>query len=216
MSAAFWAEWYGQPGDALLYAAGAAIAPYPPVVPVVRRYSFGSFAVSREANLSGGVIKFLHSDYSNALSMTLEYEYLTQLEMLSIRDHYRNQDGSMVPFLLPAEIWAGHSSVDNIVPAGTRWRYQEPPEEEHLSGGLVNVSVALMTADNWLPSPEPATGLDLAVSVLWNPGAATQTGEIDLVVNVVWAAGAATGTAADDDGFAASLFWNEDQYTTWR
>jgi hypothetical protein len=76
--------------------------------------------------------------------------------------------------------------------------------------------VALMTADNWLPSPEPATGLDLAVSVLWNPGAATQTGEIDLVVNVVWAAGAATGTAADDDGFAASLFWNEDQYTTWR
>ncbi|MFN9916663.1 MAG: hypothetical protein ACK53L_29005, partial [Pirellulaceae bacterium] len=68
----------------------------------------------------------------------------------------------------------------------------------------------------WLPSIEPLPGFELGVNVIWNPGAATQTGEIDLVVNVAWVAGAATGAAADDDGFAASLFWNEDQYTTWR
>lgn len=216
MSNAFWAEWYGQPGDALLYAGGATVAQYPSLVPARRSYDVGNYAVTRQENLGGGAIKFLHSDYSHGLGMTLEYEYLTQVEMIRIRDHYRSQDGSMVPFLLPDEIWAGHSSVVNIVPAGTRWRYQEPPEEQHLRGGLVNVSVALMTADNWLPSPEPAAGLDLAVSAVWLPGAATQTGPLILTVAVSWAAGAATVGSDSDDGFAASLFWSEDLYATWR
>jgi hypothetical protein len=96
-----------------------------------------------------------------------------------------------------------------------RWRYQEPPEEAQKSGGYVDTTVSLVTDGTWLPSIEPLPGFELGVNVIWIAGAATQTGEIDLVVNVVWAAGAATG-GTDDDGFAASLFWNEDQYTTWR
>ena len=218
MSTAFWAEWYGQPGDVLLYDDGAQSIPYPAVVPARRRYNLGNYAMTREDNLSGGAIKFLHSDYSHALGMTLEYQYLTQLEMRSIRDHYRSQDGTMVPFVLPDEIWAGHSSVTNLVPVGTCWRYQGPPVEDQLSGGLVNVSVPLRTADNWLPTPEPAAGLDLVVSALWLPGAATQVSTMNVTVTATWAPGAATaaGGGGDEAGFESYLYWSEDLYTIWR
>jgi hypothetical protein len=213
--ATFWEEWDWQPQEPFLYGA-VTTASYPTLTPTGRSYSMGRFAVSREVGFGGGQVKFLHSSRVSNLTMELSYENLTQAEMASIRDHYRGQQGSFVSFLLPAEIWAGQSSVSNIVPAGMRWRYQEPPEEAQKSGGYVDTTVSLVTDGTWLPSIEPLPGFELGVNVIWIAGAATQTGEIDLVVNVVWAAGAATGTAADDDGFAASLFWNEDQYTTWR
>lgn len=214
-SGAFWAEWDWQ--DDLLPYSGASAASYPAITPVRRRYNLGTFSVSRESNFSGGYVKFLHSDFSSSLLMTLEYESLQQPEIAAIRDHYRGQDGSMIPFLLPDEIWAGHSSTSNLVPAGTRWRYQRAPSEQQNSAGYVSASIELITADNWLPSPEPLDGFDLAVSVIWSPGAATQTGPMSLAVVVSWSPGAATATGADvDDGFAGSLFWSEDLFTSWR
>lgn len=211
----FWEDWDWQAEEPFLYGA-VATAAYPPLTPVGRSYSMGRFAVSREVGFGGGQVKFLHSDRVSGLTMTLTYENLTQAEMASIRDHYRSQQGSFLNFLLPAEVWAGQSSVANIVPAGMRWKYQEPPEETQKRGGYVDTSVALVTDNTWLPSIEPLAGFDLGINAIWNPGAATQTGAINLTVAVSWAAGAATGGSDSDDGFAASLFWSEDLYTSWR
>ena len=214
-SGSFWSEWSGQPDDILPYS-GASTATYPPIKPVGRSYSFGEFAVSRESNLSGNTIKFLHSDYSHALVMTLEYKSLTQSEIARIRDHYRGQDGTTIPFLLPAEIWAGHTASTNLVPTGTRWRYQDAPAEQHEPGGYVNASIALLTADNWLPSPSPAVGIDLAISVLWSPGAATIATGSALIITASLTAGAASGNVDEDAGFAGHLYWTQDLYTDWR
>jgi hypothetical protein len=211
----FWEDWDWQAEEPFLYGA-VATAAYPPLTPSGRSYSMGRFAVSREVGFGGGQVKFLHSDRVSGLTMELNYENLTQAEMASIRDHYRGQQGSFVSFLLPAEVWAGQSNVANIVPAGMRWKYQGPPEETQKRGGYVDTSVALVTDGTWLPSIEPLAGFDLGINAIWSPGVATQTSPLSLTVVVSWTAGAATGGTDEDDGFAASLFWSEDLYASWR
>jgi hypothetical protein len=122
------------------------MATFPALPPVGRSYSFGRFPLTTQSGLGGNQIKFLHSDEKSGVAMTLTYENLTQTEMASIRDHYRGQDGTFVAFLLPDQIWAGHSSVSNIVPAGTGWRYVSPPEETQKTGGYVDATVSLVAA----------------------------------------------------------------------
>jgi hypothetical protein len=80
----------------------------------------------------------------------------------------------------------------------------------------VDTSVALVTDNTWLPSIEPLAGFDLGINAIWSPGVATQTSPLSLTVVVSWTAGAATGDSDSDDGFAASLFWSEDLYASWR
>lgn len=212
----FWQDWDWQGAEPFLYGA-VTTAAYPALKPVSRTYNMGQFAVSREIGFGGGQVKFLHGDYVSGLTMSLTYENLTQAEMASIRDHYRGQQGTVINFLLPADIWAGQSSVINIVPAGMRWKYSSPPEEAQKAGGYVDSKVELITDATWLPSIEPVAGFDLGINVIWTAGAATQTGEINLVININWTPGAATGAGADDDdGFAANLYWSQDLYTSWR
>ena len=211
----FWEDWDWQSEEPFLYGA-VATAAYPPLTPSGRSYSMGRFAVSREVGFGGGQVKFLHSDRVSGLTMELVYENLTQAEIASIRDHYRSQQGSFLNFLLPAEVWAGQSNVANIVPAGMRWKYQGPPEETQKRGGYVVTSVALVTDNTSLTSMEPLDGFDLGINAIWSPGVATQTSPLSLTVVVSWTDGAATGGTDEDDGFAASLFWSEDLYASWR
>lgn len=111
--------------------------------------------MATESDEAGGSVRFLHGEESIRLTMELTYEGLTRAEATTLRDHYRDQQGAHIDFQLPAVIWAGHSSVDNIVPAGQHWRYGAEPEEDHVTGGtLVNVSITLVTAKC------PSTGFD--------------------------------------------------------
>ncbi|MEI8251272.1 MAG: discoidin domain-containing protein [Synechococcus sp. ELA057] len=128
------------------------MATFPALSPAARSYSMGRFAMTTQAGLGGNQIKFLHSIKKTGVAMTLAYENLTQAEMASIRDHYRGQQGSFVSFLLPSAAWAGQSSVTNIVPSGTRWKYVAPPEETQKSGGLVDVTVSLLVESNFTPA----------------------------------------------------------------
>jgi hypothetical protein len=153
---------------------------FPALPPVGRSYSFGRFPLTRQSGLGGNQIKFLHSQDKSGVAMTLTYENLTQTEMANIRDHYRGRQGTFLCFLLPDDIWAGHSSVSNIVPVGTTWRYVSPPEETQKTAGYVDVTVSLVTeatveqdstSHTTLPSGEvPRTGVGL------NPGGTTFCG----------------------------------------
>jgi hypothetical protein len=140
------------------------MATFPSLTPDGRSYNFGRFAMSKETGLGGSQVKFLHSIRKSGVAMTLTYEGLTQTEMASIREHYRIQQGSVVSFLLPSTAWAGHSSVTNIVPSGTRWKYAAPPEEDQKNGGLVDVTVSLLVESTLVPGtgggifwPDPPT-----------------------------------------------------------
>jgi hypothetical protein len=117
---------------------------FPAIVPSTRRYGFGVFPVTTERGFGGGSVRFRHGTTRYGIELELGYEYLSEAEAQTLRDHYRGQDGGARSFMLPNAIWAGHSSPSNIVPLGTSWVYAAQTEEEHLQGLLFNGSVRLL------------------------------------------------------------------------
>jgi hypothetical protein len=121
------------------------MATFPELEPAARSYDLGAFPLTEQASLSAGTVRFRHGTTATNFSLELEYVYLSDAEATLIRTHYQTQAGSYRSFMLPPIIWKGHSFSGNVFPVGTRWRYAETPEETHLSGGLVNLTVSLVS-----------------------------------------------------------------------
>ena len=119
------------------------MATFPALEPAVRSYDFGLFPLSEEPSISAGIVRFRHGTTATNQELTLSYEYLSDAEATLIRNHFQEQGGGYRSFLLPAIIWAGHSTSTNLAPSNMQWRYIEEPEEEHLKGGYVNITVTL-------------------------------------------------------------------------
>lgn len=121
------------------------MADFPALEPLTRRYNLGALPVTTQ-EYSAASVRFLHGTHPVKFTLELGYSNITQAEAGLLRDHYRSQDGPHIPFDLSVEAWAGHSSLEDIFPAFTQWRYAEAPEETHKSGGLVDVAVRLISA----------------------------------------------------------------------
>lgn len=122
------------------------MASFPALRPAARRYSMGVYPVSEERGFGGGSVRFLHGTTNSGHSLELEFVLLTAAEAKLLRDHYRLQQGGFLPFDLGADAWAGHTSATDLVPSTTLWRYENPPEETHRNGGLVDVTIQLSSA----------------------------------------------------------------------
>ena len=121
------------------------MATFPVLEPATRSYVLGAFPLTEQASLSAGVVRFRHGTAAANFSLQLEYVYLSDAEATEIRNHYQGQGGTYRSFMLPSIIWKGHTFSGNVFPVGTRWRYADTPEETHLSGGLVNVTISLVS-----------------------------------------------------------------------
>lgn len=121
------------------------MASFPALKPATRRYSMGVFPVTEERGFGGGSIRFRHGSTAYGHNLEMGFTALTQAEAKLIRDHYRTQQGGYISFPLSAEAWAGHTSFSDLVPTTTYWRYSAPPEEVHMDGGYVDMSVALLS-----------------------------------------------------------------------
>lgn len=121
------------------------MASFPALLPNSRRYSFGDYPQTNEATTAGSV-RFLHGDTSSRHTLQLSYRNLSQAEARQIRNHYRGQNAGHQLFSLSTAAWAGHSSMTDLVPSSTFWRYAAQPEEISKNGGLVDVTVQLVSA----------------------------------------------------------------------
>lgn len=121
------------------------MADFPALKAASRRYSMGTFPVTTEGD-TGGTVRFLHGTVSSAHSLDLTFPGLSEAEAALIRDHYRTQNGGYIPFALSTQVWAGHTSMTDLVPSTTSWKYARPPEETHYPRGLVDVTVSLRSA----------------------------------------------------------------------
>jgi hypothetical protein len=88
-----------------------------------------------------------------------------------LRDHYRKQQGGCIAFPLSTEAWAGHTSFTDLVPTSTHWRYASQPQEDHLTGGYVNVQLALISVPAVVAAASP--GLTSTVTITLAGGAAS-------------------------------------------
>jgi hypothetical protein len=118
---------------------------FPPLEPFTRRYSFGVFPLTNEAGFPGGGVRFLHGTVSSGHELELGYVYLSETEAGYIRRHYRLNEGGYKSFALSHKAWAGHSSMTDLVPSTTKWRYASPPQETHRKAGLIDVTVNLIS-----------------------------------------------------------------------
>jgi hypothetical protein len=120
------------------------VADFPELEPTGRSYDFGSYAMSETSAYGGGAMRFSHSSTAVGFNLTLIFVDLGEDDLDLIREHYRDQQGGYLSFLLPAIIWQGHSDVEFLAPATERWIYAAPPEEgEARPGGFQDVTVTL-------------------------------------------------------------------------
>lgn len=147
------------------------MATFPALEPATRRYSMGTFPITEERGFGGGSVRFKHGATAYGHNLELGFTALTQAEAKLLRDHYREQQGGYIAFPLSAEAWAGHASFTDLVPTSTHWRYASQPQEDHLSGGYVNVQITLAS----VPAVVPAQmfGLDATVTATLAGGAAS-------------------------------------------
>jgi hypothetical protein len=142
------------------------MATFPALKPATRRYSMGVFPVTEERGFGGGSIRFRHGSTAYGHNLELGFVALTQAQAKLLRDHYREQQGGYRSFPLSSEAWAGHTSFTDLVPANTAWRYAAPPEEEHSSGGYVNVSISMMSIPLIQSANAPGTARSIAISLV--------------------------------------------------
>ena len=118
---------------------------FPALRPAARTYNLGSYPITTKTGFGGGSVRFSHGTTASGHTLELGFEDLLDTEAKLLRDHYRVQQGGYVPFSLSADAWAGHTSFIDLVPLTTLWVYGQPPEETHKSGGLVDVTIQLVS-----------------------------------------------------------------------
>ena len=147
------------------------MATFPALEPATRRYSMGIFPTTEERGFGGGSIRFKHGTTAYSHNLELGFAALTQAQSKLLRDHYREQQGGYIAFPLSTEAWAGHTSFTDLVPTSTHWRYASQPQEEHLTGGYVNVQLTLISVPAVVAAA--SAGLAAAVTITLAGGAAS-------------------------------------------
>ena len=121
------------------------MATFPALTPNSRSLRLGDFPGARHEGVSGVGVSFLYSttDLINQV-LSLQYLSITEQQHNLITDHFVGQDGGLVAFDLPNEVWSGYSTVP-VSSSDYQWRYLESVQIE--PGGITgrfNVTVRLV------------------------------------------------------------------------
>jgi len=102
------------------------MATFPSITPNSRIFGLGNYPQQEYTGTDGGSVRFLYGTKQLAQTLTFSYSSITEAETNSIYDHYDGQQGGLIPFDLPAVIWAGYSTVP-VSAVDYQWRYAAPP-----------------------------------------------------------------------------------------
>lgn len=102
------------------------MATFPTLTPNARKFTLGNFPQIEYVGTSGVSTRFLYnSNYATSYALTLVYTSLDETNINSLYNHYDGQQGSLIPFALPAAVWAGYSTVP-VNALDYEWRYTSP------------------------------------------------------------------------------------------
>lgn len=121
------------------------MATFPALTPNSRSLTLGDFPGARHEGVSGVGVSFLYSN-TDVVEQLLSLQYLsiTEAQQTLITDHFVGQEGGLIPFDLPSEIWSGYSTVP-VSSSDYQWRYAESLQvEPGGTTGRFNVSVELV------------------------------------------------------------------------
>jgi len=119
------------------------MATFPALKPNNRSLSLGDYPQQEYVGTNGVSIRFLYNSVQRTeQTLTLEYRSLPESDINAIYNHYETQQGSLIPFALPAAVWAGYSSVPISV-LDYEWRYAGPLSITPTVPGRFSVTVEL-------------------------------------------------------------------------
>ena len=120
------------------------MADFPELTPARRAYSLGEVPTTQRSWLDALELAHRFGSEPTAHTLRLEFDEATSdAEWLQIRNHWGGQQGSVLPFAVPAAVWAGHDDYGQVM-AGLQWRYASPPSRPDLDAGLGPGTVELV------------------------------------------------------------------------
>lgn len=162
---------------------------FPALEPAARSYVLPIYPLSAVAHAAGAV-RFRHGSTGTGYRLLLSFDLLTEAEADLIRQHYRGQAGGTLSFEITATTWAGHAPA--VVPAvGLAWRYAKTPEEGHRSGGMIDLSVELVSVEPVILTSSAALGT-ITLSMATDGASSYQPAPIG-TITLSMAPGAANG-----------------------
>jgi hypothetical protein len=90
--------------------------------------------------MGGDQTQVRHSNALNGYRLSLTFDSLTHVQMISFRTHFISVAGLFKTFELPSELWTG--TVDPTL-NGYSWRYVSRPKVNDVGCGRHNLSVEL-------------------------------------------------------------------------
>ena len=121
------------------------MADFPAIVPNSRSFGLGNNPQEQFEGPDSVGIRFLYSSTKRiGQTLSLEFVALTETQITSITDHFAGQEGSLIAFDLPSEVWSGYSTVP-VDSSDYQWRYASTFSIE--SGGVIgrfNVKIDLV------------------------------------------------------------------------
>jgi len=118
------------------------MATFPAITPNGRSLALGDYPQLEYVGTSGVPVRFLQNTKRVQQRLSLVYNSLTETNVNAIYNHFDGQQGSLIPFPLPAAIWAGYSSVPISV-LDYQWRYANTLSITPTAPGRFNVTVEL-------------------------------------------------------------------------
>ena len=98
------------------------MATFPSLTPNLRSLNLGNYPQVVHVAVSGINLRFLQGSKRINQILTLGYSNITETDLQLIYTHYETQEGTLVPFDLPAAVWEGYASVP-ISAVDYNWRY---------------------------------------------------------------------------------------------
>jgi len=98
------------------------MAEFPSIKPNTRSISLGNTPQLEYTASSGANVRFLQGVRRVKQKLSMSFNAITESELYSIYDHYDGQQGSIIPFTLPAIIWSGYTTLP-ISDITYQWRY---------------------------------------------------------------------------------------------
>lgn len=118
---------------------------FPALRPSNRNYSPGLKPVTHFASMSGKETRIITGDTATNALLVLTFTNLQEAAANELLTHYQQRSGTFLAFTLPAAVWAGWVSYNEIEPDPNQlWRYAAPPEVIAVSPGIMTLTVELV------------------------------------------------------------------------
>ncbi len=121
------------------------MATFPALKPSTRTFTPGRHPHSEISTLSGLQTRVRTSNAILEQRLRLTFTALTEAEMLSIRNHYTQQQGQFLSFNIPADLLSGTTTPSAFTPTGYSWLYANRPQIADIGLQRYDVSIELVT-----------------------------------------------------------------------